>query len=197
MRVGGRTIGRRITSVGCHSRFGGTADFVPGALKFAGGRNVTAMRFCRDECRAFSGGSSSDKGRVRARGRDGDGNSLGGVGGDDSWVPLPQGSSHAEHGGFGSSFSGFEARVFGQRGSRASLGFPSRSVLMFSVPRVLAVSGRRERDVSGAVLAAGGYRVSYEGGSRSVCDPGLGDAASWDRLVLLDVDSFLAVIALI
>lgn len=75
-----------------------------------------AMRLCRDECRALSGCSSSDKGRVRARGRDGDGNSLGGVCGDDRWVALSQGSSHAEHGGFGSGFSGFEARVFGQRG---------------------------------------------------------------------------------
>lgn len=75
-----------------------------------------AMRFCIHKCRAFSGANSSDKGCVRARGRDGDGNSLSGVGGDDSWVALCKGSSHAEHGGFGSSFSGFEARVFGQRG---------------------------------------------------------------------------------
>lgn len=93
--------------------------------------------------------------------------------------------------------AGLKRVCLGSGGSKASLGFPLRSVLMFSVPRVLAVSGRRERDVLGAVLAARGYRVSHEGGRRSVCVPGLGDAASWDRLVLLDVDSFLAVIVLI
>lgn len=48
----------------------------------------------------------------------------------------------------------------GSGGSKASLGFPLRSVLRLSVPRVLAVSGRRERGVSGAVLAPRGYRVS-------------------------------------
>lgn len=47
-----------------------------------------AIGFRSDECRAFSRGSSSDKGYVRARGRDGDGNSVSGVGGDDSWFAL-------------------------------------------------------------------------------------------------------------
>lgn len=62
---------------------------------------------------------------------------------------------------------------------------------------MLAILGRREQNISGAIFAAGGYRVLYKGGRRSARVFGLGDAAFWNRFVLLDIDSFLIVIVLI
>lgn len=89
--VGGPTTGRRIASIDSHSMFGGATNCVLGALELDVLREVMAMAFRNDERRALSRGSSSDKGCVRARGRDGDSNGVGGVGGDDSWVGLFEG----------------------------------------------------------------------------------------------------------